>query len=585
MRTIERVVRRAWWRLVLGDWLRTSAVLLSVAAAMLLGWRLASSVIWSPSAWGVLMAIGAGAAIFAALVISVARVQRGEAVARRVDDRAGLNEALSTALSVSSAEDAWSRAAVAQAERTAADVDLGRAMPVAAPRGWPVPVAAWGVLAVAVALPVPDLSAWFAPEPVIDGGQQAVVQARADVDDATARLKDEAERLGLDLGLDDADAEGDADTAADQSAEEIRAAAVKKLTKLGDELAEQMAGSEQRAREALEKNLQRLRQPGPGPAEDLARALARGEFADAQDALAELRKKLEEGSMTDGERQQLESQLRSLSEQLEELSERRGELEQALREAGLSAEDAARLAGDPDALREALDSMEGLSDAQRQQLQQMADAQQQASDSATGMSNATSQMADAVSAAGQPSGQSGGQPGNSQMMAGAMGELGDQLSAMEMLSQDMASMQAMMQQVQAQQGQLGGSLASSSMRGSDRWGRGGRQPGSASGVDTESEDSGQRFSSSAAKAPMKDQNGPIIGSTLVYESQVRGESRAAFAAAAESASASASDAIESMRVPRAYESAVQRYFGALEREAASDSDDSADSGGADDADQ
>ncbi|MEM9662452.1 MAG: hypothetical protein AAF937_09105, partial [Planctomycetota bacterium] len=69
---------------------------------------------------------------------------------------------------------------------------------------------------------------------------------------------------------------------------------------------------------------------------------------------------------------------------------------------------------------------------------------------------------------------------------------------------------------------------------------------------------------------VKTTDGPIIGSTLVYESQVRGESRATFAAAAQSASASAADAIESMRVPRAYERAVQRYFGALEREAAGD---------------
>ena len=38
----------------------------------------------------------------------------------------------------------------------------------------------------------------------------------------------------------------------------------------------------------------------------------------------------------------------------------------------------------------------------------------------------------------------------------------------------------------------------------------------------------------------------------------------------QSQGASAADAIESMRVPRAYARAVQRYFGALEREAAGD---------------
>jgi len=60
------------------------------------------------------------------------------------------------------------------------------------------------------------------------------------------------------------------------------------------------------------------------------------------------------------------------------------------------------------------------------------------------------------------------------------------------------------------------------------------------------------------------QGGPVIASTLVYGSQVKGESTAAFASAVESANATASEAIETRRVPRKHEPAVQRYFGRLD---------------------
>lgn len=568
MRTIERLIRRAWWRLVLTDVLRTLAVTLAVAGVTLFAWRMVSSVAPAPAAWGVMLGIGAGLSVVAAGVWSVLRVKRGDAVARRVDERAGLRESLSTAMAISAQDDAWSRAAVAQAERVATGVDLGKTLPIESPRAWPAPVAAWGVLAVALALPAPDLAGVLG-EAAPAAAEREIIEAKSEVDEAKAALKEQAERLGLKLDFDEQSPGEEIGSPEQQTPEQIRAAAVKKLTKLGDDLAEKMEAQEQRAREALENRLQRLRQPGPGPAEDLARSLARGEFGKARESLEELEKQLREGELDEAQKEQLEKQLKNLSEQMEALAERQGEMEAALKQAGMSAEQAKQLASNPEALKQALENMQNLSEAQKQQLQQLAEAAQQSQQSMQSMSGAMSQMAQAM------------QAGQMSQMSGAMSELGDQLSQMEMLSADMAGMQAMMQQMQGQAFALGqcsgggaGMQGLSPGQGQGQWNMGdtSRQGDGSGGAGRGNGDSpaGREtsFSTSAAKSAVKTTDGPIIGSTLVYESQVRGESRATFAAAAQSASASAADAIESMRVPRAYEQAVQRYFGALEREAA-----------------
>lgn len=574
MKTIERLIRRAWWRLVLTDALRTSAVTLAIAGAALFAWRMLSSVAPAPAAWGVMLGVGFGVALIGASVWSVLRIRQGAPVARRVDEQADLRESLSTALAVALADDAWSRATVSQAERVASGVDLGKTLPIESPRAWPAPVVAWGVLGVALALPAPDLTGAFGDRAAI-ASEREIIEAKAEVDETTTALKEQAERLGLNLDFDE-ETEGEEVGVPDQQTpEQIRAAAVKKLTKLGDELAEKMDSREQQAREALENRLQRLRQPGPGPAEDLARSLARGEFGKAKEALDQLEQQLREGSLDEAQREQLERQLANLSEQMDALADRQNEMEAALQQAGMSREQAEQLAGDPDALQQALENMENLSEAQRQQLQQMAQAAQQAQQSMQNMSGSMSQMAQAMQSMSQAGDMNG-------QMAQSMGELGDQLSQMEMLASDMAGMQAMMQKMQGQAfalGQAAGSmpgLGQGQGQGQGQWNMGdtSRQSEGSGGAGQGSGDGPAAretsFSTTAAKSAVKTTDGPIIGSTLVYESQVRGESRATFAAAAQSASASATDAIESMRVPRAYEQAVQRYFGALEREAASE---------------
>ena len=66
------------------------------------------------------------------------------------------------------------------------------------------------------------------------------------------------------------------------------------------------------------------------------------------------------------------------------------------------------------------------------------------------------------------------------------------------------------------------------------------------------------------KANNKNGNGPIIGSRLVYGDQVRGESQAEYSAAVEAAAKAATEAIDTMQVPKELQGSVKHYFGTLE---------------------
>ncbi|MEM8756536.1 MAG: hypothetical protein AAGF47_01985 [Planctomycetota bacterium] len=581
MEPIRTLIRRAWWRVFASRSLAAGTAGLTIALAALLLWRLLSTLMVSPATlagWWLAYGVAAVLGVLGGLSWAAWRVQRGAAMARLVDDRAGLRESLSTALCVEDQPDAWSRAAVEQAGRTAAGVDLTQALPIEPPRHWAAPVAAVIVAAGAILLPAPDVAGWLSAADGSDTVADAdeATEVRAEVDQARADLEALADRVGLDVEFGD-DETGDPLAAPEEmTAERIRSAAVKELTNLTDQLNQQMDAPEQQTREALERSLRRLRQPGPGPAEEMARAMARGEFGKAQDALSQLRQQLRSGEMSEEQREQLENQLGNLSQQLEQIAQQQQAAERALEQAGMSAEQARQLAQaastDPQALQEAIDQMQNLSEAQKQQLMQQAMAAAQAAQQSGQMAQAMAQMAQGMSQSGDPS----------QMQAGA-DALSGQLSQMEMLSGDMAAMQAMMNQAQQTAFQLGQGMGQGAGMGemqgfgqgegtgqwsagdTSRQGQGSGGAGQGHGASPEGRETS--FRTTAARSAVRTTDGPIIGSRLVYEGQVRGESSAEFSAAAQAASSEAADAVESMRVPRAYEAAVMRYFGALERRA------------------
>ena len=570
MEAIQRLLRRAWWRLVLIDLIATLAVTLTATAMLLVLWRVLQSLVPLPGQWGVVAGIAAGAAFVIALVWSLVRTRPGSPVARRVDERAGLRETLSTALCVGANQDAWSKATVELAGRTAQGVDLKSTLPVEAPRYWPAPVAAWGLFGILLMVPVLNLPAMMGREVPPPTPREQVEQVSAEVEQMKEDLKAEAARLGVDIEFDDDEAAENALVPTELTPEEIQAAAVKQLTQLTDKLAEQMEEKGAEQLEALEKQLEQLRQPGPGPAQELARARARGVLDKAREELSKLAQQMRDGDLSEDQQQQLQKQMENLAQQMEQLAQQRKETEQALRKAGMSSEQAKKLAMDPEALQKALEQMQNMSEEQKQQLMQQAQAQAQACQQCSGMSQAMAQMAQNMS-----------QQGMNAQGQQAMDQLGDMLSEMEMMAGDMASMQAMMDAAQQRMGQMGQGFCQNPglAEGDGRWGETGRWsagdtsmlgngsggPGKGNGAGPDAKETSVTFNNT--KANVNTQQGPIIGSRMVYEGQIRGESRVEFAQSAEAAAASASDAIESMRVPREYEAAVMKYFGALREKA------------------
>lgn len=570
METIQRLLKRAWWRLVLIDLLATFAVTLTAIAMLLVVWRVLQSLVPLPGEWGTVAGVSALVAFALALGWSLVRTRPGSPVARRVDERAGLRETLSTALCVSTNQDPWSQATVELAGRTAAGVDLKSAIPVEAPRYWPAPVAAWGLFGILLMVPVLNLPAMMGRQPPPPTPREQAQQVNAEVEQMKEDLKAEAARLGVDIDFEDDEAAENAMAPTELTPEEIQAAAVKQLTQLTDKLAEQMEEKGADRLEALEKQLEQLRQPGPGPAQELARAMARGEFDKAREELSNLAQQLRDGELSEEQKEQLQKQMENLGKQLEQLSEQRKAMEQALRQAGMNSDDAKKLAMDPEALQKALEQMQNMSEEQKQQLMQQAMAQAQACQQCNGMGQAMAQMAQNMS-----------QQGMSAQGQQAMDQLGDMLSEMEMMSGDMASMQAMMDAAQQRMGQMGKGFCDNPGMGqgegkfgntgqwaagdTSRLGNGSGGPGQGNGVSPDAKETSVTFNNT--KANVNTREGPIIGSRLVYEGQIRGESRVEFAQSAEAAAASASDAIESMRVPREYEAAVMKYFGALREKA------------------
>jgi hypothetical protein len=97
---------------------------------------------------------------------------------------------------------------------------------------------------------------------------------------------------------------------------------------------------------------------------------------------------------------------------------------------------------------------------------------------------------------------------------------------------------------------------------SNNRGQGSGGPGQGNGASPEAE--AVDFTVEKNKAKVKTNQGPIIGTRLVYGQQVKGESKAEFSEAVAVSSAAAAEAVESQQVPRELHNAVKHYFGTLE---------------------
>jgi len=552
VREIHSAIRRAALRLALMRLLRASVICLTLAAvalgAALLGERLLGlSVDWRASL-GTALAV----AVLAALIWTIVRRPDAMTVARLLDERAGTRDALSTALAVSNQPDGWSERARVWARDAATKIRSAQAVPIRAPRLWPAPLVATALLG----------AMWlFMPQVDLFGVRAEAKQEAAKAEELRAvqveLAKQEEELKTLFEAIDAPElTEQLTETATPKTAEEAKREAIKRLTTLKDRLEALRQGEKGLAAKSLEESMKRLRRPGEGPLDEMAKKLQAGDFEGARQEMEKLADKLNSGELTEEQREQLRKQMEDLAKQLAELEKMNQALKDQLAKLGLDP----ALADDPEALQQALEQMQGLSQEQIRQMMQQAQSAQQ-----------SQEMIDALSQSLQTAAQN---MQGSMNRADALRMCSNCLGGMEAMQNELSAMQAAQGQLDQQLQALGQNPQLSGAQAFKQWAAnsaGGRLGGIKPGVGTawnqvdpvESPVTRQKEMSKS-----KQTGGPIIATRLVQGSQVRGESRAQFAEVVEAAEESAAEAIENQRIPRERREAVKRYFGTLQEKAA-----------------
>jgi len=543
MLSVHRLLRRAalWFHVRL--WLNALAVALTAAAGAMALTRIFERLLGFPVAWSEAWVVALSGALVGSILWTVFTRRTRIEVARVLDDRASLRETLSTALCVEQFDDPWSRAAVLQAESVAQSVRLLRALPAPGARRWGAPLAVTALFFLAGLAPQFDLLRLVERAQATQKRAQELVDAKVEAFEAEKFVKDALASVD-DPALKDLESgEGEAKTPEPSTPQEIRLEAIRKLTTMQDRLASLREGDKSQALDELRKKMLELKAPRGPELSDLAQALQKGDFEGAKKTLDELARKLAEGGLSEEQKKALAEQMKSLAEQLDALAKDRKELENKLREAGLDP----KLAANPDALKKALEQMEGLSSEQKQALSRLAQASAKACESCRSLGGSMSRAAQRMQ---------GGDPG-------AMGELGGELSALEMMEQDFASLNAASKAVK---NRLAGLVQGVGTCSGDELCFSKNAKGGGLGIGPRDSAPTGIDASKKIKVKGRTTDGPIIGTTLVQGDQVVGQAAQQFADAVHAGQASAAEAIESNRIPKELEDAVKRYFGRLEKQ-------------------
>jgi DNA segregation ATPase FtsK/SpoIIIE-like protein len=544
MHDIRMLLKRAARRLELSSFLGALHLTAIVAAAVLLVLAIADRLpAASYIAWTWTLPALAGLCLIAAMIIWSQRRLNELQVALAVDDRLDLRERLSTALHCQDRSDAFARAAVEDAVQTARNPRMRetvrRRFAVVAPRHWwisPVMI----VVAVGVLfMPQIDL---FASEPIVDEQEWAKAKQEAEEElEAVVEVVEDKQLLKSELAgiVSDLDKPG---TPTDQlrKPEDLKRDALKKVTKLNRKLDEILNGEKGKTADALEDMLSKLKRPGDGPANEMADALARGDFKAAKEALEAMMEQARNGEMNAQQQEQLAQQMENLAQQLEQLAQQQDALEQALQQAGLNPQ----LANNPQALQQALQQAQNLNQQQKQQLQQMAQAQQAACQMCQGLGQACQGMADAMKQGGGGGGQAGA-------------DMAQQLNDMEQLQQLLMQAQAAANQMQGQQQGAGLQQALQQMGG----GMGQRGQGAGGKAPLMPTPTGKNV----VKENVPVTAGEIIASTEISGQPITGEVKSKLKEVAAAAAKGYDEAQDEQPLPRRYWEALQSYFGELEK--------------------
>jgi len=493
-------------------------------------------------------------------------------VAVEVDQRLELKEKLSTAMLCRGREDAFAQAAIddaiAVAKRPETARDVRQRFNVGAPRLWWItPVLLAATVLTGMTVPAGD---WFArtQDQLTTKEQERVQEIREQYEMA---IKEAADKVGKDPKelkemLAAADPEMKTPDAA-KAPEQFQREAFKKLNALNDQLRKQTDTEQSRALEAMQSKLSQLNPTTENsPASDLTKSLAKGDFSAAKQAMDELKKEIEQGNLPDDQKQALAD----LAKQLEKLAQNQEAMKEQIKQAGIDPKAMENMQD----LQKALDQAQNLTEEQKQQLMQAAQAAQQAAQAMQSMAGACQNMA------GQP-GQQGQQGMAGQQAMQGAGEMGDQLSQMEMMAQQMANLNAACEGLAGQCQGMGQGLGQGKSQGISQamaqmqWMQM-QGNGSGPGMGRRGQGAGGSGSRLATKMSFTDEkqnvatdpNSQIIGTTFIEGKQIiKGESQAKFSELVRAAESRAREDVDENVLPAQYEQAMKVYFGEMQKRA------------------
>jgi hypothetical protein len=409
MHLISGVRRRLWFTRFLAGLHDSLVVALVVLIVLVLVAKSFPSVPDDRSAMIWVLSILGGCSLLGGLVIArFGRLSDG-AIAALIDERLELKDRFTTAIHCTHRNDPFARAALDEA--VAAVTQDGARRTVFAgfsprmPSGsWLAPVLAVFTMVVWFAVPSGDLlrgedslSESRAIEERFENEQ--TVQAVLETIKENTALSDEMAALGQSLELEDALA------GRSESPEAQRREALRRISDLERQLDDLVNGEQGKTMEALNRSMDSLSPSPDGETKPLIDALKSSDFKDAMKELEKLQAKANDSSLTDEEREKMASDLEDLAEQLAKAAENREALEEALQRAGMDP----ALAGDAQALEEAMKQASGLNQQQMQQLKQMMNAQKSSSQQCQNMSESLGKMAKECKDGGQSQGMKGAQ--------------------------------------------------------------------------------------------------------------------------------------------------------------------------------
>lgn len=329
MDLIRKQVRRAQWRLGLQRFVQA------------LGWcgcatlALAAGLVAVDKWWPVGVHAGwvAAGALLAGVVLAWAWAWlsgRGLLdAAIEIDRRYGLKERISSALALedSQRQAPLGQALVADAQRQAARIDLAEQFAIRLPRHLLLALLP-GAAVFLIALLVPAAGDRTAQGRVdSEAKRQQVQKSQATLQRQLAEKRQQAREEGLKeaqelfLRLERELAE------ASKSLGDLKESLAKlhDLSQMLEKRRQELAGAE-----AVDKQLEQLKNLSRGPADRLLGALAKGDMKRAQQELDALRKQLAEGKLDPAERQALARQLAEAQKKLENLAQAHRQAEESL---------------------------------------------------------------------------------------------------------------------------------------------------------------------------------------------------------------------------------------------------------------